>query len=142
MGKIHSRIRQETERALISEAQTESETLKGCTIRLTPEYIQLIDLLADYLNETRQTFLSALIYDAVDEALAAYASVFKDPTDVIKATRKQCGFPFGYFEFCQDEGLDPDDPDTAKEYQEFQLSQFEARMDSVDWSKPVEGGDK
>ena len=142
MGKIYDRIKNETQRALIIESQAETETLKGCTVRLTPEYIQLIDLLADGLDETRQTFLSALIYDAVDEALTAYASVFKDPSDVIKATRKQCGFPFGYFEFCLEAGLDPDEPDSRKEYEFYQLSQYEAQQDAITWTNPVDGGEQ
>jgi hypothetical protein len=134
MGKIHDRIKNETEQALVREWAASTDTLKGCTVRLAPEYIQLIDKLSEYLGETRQTFLSALIYDAADEALTAYASVFKDPSNVVRDTRKACGFPYGFFEFCIDGGLDPSDPDSRREYDFSQLAEHESRVEEIEWA--------
>ena len=91
---IYEKIRNETEHAIAREAdKMEAPDLKGCTVRLRPEYIDLIDKLAEALDETRQSFLSSLIYDAVEEALEGHASVFNDPESVIALMRKECGLP-------------------------------------------------
>lgn len=123
MSTIYERIKNETELALMKDAVVEPSNLKGCSIRLLPEYIQLIDKLAENLGDSRQIFLSALIYDAVDEALNAYASVFDSPTTVYHDMRAACGFVYGtgtkteFFDFCRLNNLDPDDSDSMDRFQ-------------------------
>jgi hypothetical protein len=120
MSSIYERIKNETEKALMKEA--EPVNLKGCTIRLLPEYIQLVDKLAEQLGESRQTFLSSLIYDAVEEALNAYASVFDEPSKVYTETKESCGFVYGdltktqFFDFCSLNNLDPSDSSSMDEF--------------------------
>lgn len=121
MSTLYERIKNETEKALMRDS--EPVNLKGCTVRLLPEYIQLIDKLAEQLDENRQAFLSALIYDAVDEALNAYASVFKDPSKVYHEFRESCGFVYGtatktqFADFCILNNLDPNDPSSMSDFE-------------------------
>lgn len=121
MSTLFERIRNETQKSLIQDS--EPANLKGCTVRLLPEYIALIDKLAEQLDESRQTFLSALIYDAVDEALSAYASVFNEPQKVCQEFRDSCGFIYGettqtqFFDFCSLNNLDPEDPSSMDNYE-------------------------
>ncbi len=121
MSILYERIKNETEKSLVRDS--EPANLKGCTVRLLPEYILLIDKLAEQLDGSRQTFLSALIYDAVDEALNAYASVFKEPSKVYQEFRESCGFIYGsatksqFADFCIMNNLDPDDPASMNEFE-------------------------
>lgn len=121
MSSLYERIKNETEKALMRDS--EPANLKGCTVRLLPEYIQLIDKLAEQLGESRQTFLSSLIYDAVEEALNAYASVFEFPSQVYSEMRASCGFVYGdatksqFIDFCRLNNLDPSDPEAMHSFE-------------------------
>lgn len=124
MANLYERIKNETENALMRNTEVEPSNLKGCTVRLLPECIQLIDKLAEQLGESRQIFLSGLIYDAVDEALNAYASVFEEPSKVYSEMRTSCGYIYGdatqtqFFDFCRLNHLDPDDSDSVSKFRE------------------------
>lgn len=120
MSHLYERIKNEAERAIMRDA--EPTNLKGCTVRLIPEYIQLIDKLAEQLGESRQTFLSALIYDAVEEALNAYASVFDDSSKVYSEMKDSCGFVYGtgrsqFLDFCSLNNYDPADPESMSNFE-------------------------
>lgn len=123
MSGLYERIKDKAERTLKSNSEVETTNLKGGTIRLLPEYFQLIDKLAEQFGESRQVFLSGLIYDAVDEALAAYASVFEDSSKVVDDFRKSCGFVYGdatytqFIDFCHLNNLHPDDSDSMSSFQ-------------------------
>lgn len=133
MSILYERIRNETQQSLIRDS--EPANLKGCTVRLLPEYIALIDKLAEQLDESRQTFLNALICDAVDEALSAYASVFTDPAEVHRQFRESCGFVYGtatqtqFADFCSMNALDPRDPSS--------MSDFEMVVDHMEENKQM-----
>jgi len=83
----------------------------------------LIDKLAEQLGESRQTFLSSLIYDAAEEALSAYASVFEMPSRVYNEMRSSCGFVYQdytetqFLDFCQLNNYDPADPEAMNNFQ-------------------------
>lgn len=93
MHTIYDKIREQTFRSIKAEAEGEPlpET-KAVTLRLRPEYVSLLDSLAESLGMTRQALLSDLVYDAVDEALEAHASVFDDPKAVITQMLSDAGF--------------------------------------------------
>lgn len=120
MSNLYERIKNETERAIMRDA--EPTNLKGCTVRLIPECIQLIDKLAEQLGDSRQVFLSALIYDAVEEALRAYASVFDDHNKVYNDMKASCGFLWydatktQFLDFCNLNNYDPTDPESLDNF--------------------------
>lgn len=124
MSELYERIKSKAELTLKRSSEVENTNLKGGTIRLLPEYFQLIDKLAEQFGESRQVFLSGLIYDAVDEALNAYASVFEDSSKVTDEIRKSCGFIYGnatqtqFIDFCHLNHLHPDDSDSMFRFQE------------------------
>jgi len=93
MHTIYDKIREQTFRSIKTEAEGEPlpET-KAVTLRLRSEYVALLDNLAESLSMTRQALLSDLVYDAVNEALEAYASVFDDPNAVITQMLSDAGF--------------------------------------------------
>lgn len=121
---LFEKMKRKTQKTLAGEAESNSPVLKGCSVRLLPEYINLIDALADKLDENRQAFLSSLIYDAVDEALDGYASVFEKPAEVKADILSECGFVYGkstisqFTEFCQLNHLDPDDSNAMNVYRD------------------------
>jgi len=123
MSGLYERIKNKTEQTLKRSSEVETTNLKSGTVRLLPEYFQLIDKLAEQFGESRQVFLSGLIYDAVDEALNAYASVFEDPSKVVDDFQKSCGFVYGdatytqFIDFCSLNNLHPDDPDSMSSFQ-------------------------
>ena len=67
--------------------------------------------------------MSSLIYDAVEEALNAYASVFDEPTKVYTEMKESCGFVYGdstksqFLDFCHLNNLDPVDPKSIDDFQ-------------------------
>ena len=54
MSTLYERIKNEAEKAIMRDS--EPTNVKGCTVRLVPEYIQLIDKLAERLGDSRQAF--------------------------------------------------------------------------------------
>lgn len=122
MTEIYERIKNETMNALMKDAEVDTSSLKACTVRMRPEYVQLAEKLAEELNQTRQELMAGLLYDALDEALNAYASVFSEPKKVYKDMRDSCGFFYGnitdsqFYEFCKLNGCDPSDPSSSDEF--------------------------
>jgi hypothetical protein len=121
---IYEKIRRETEQSLVKDAQGMSfSTLKTLSVRLIPEYVTLIDKLSENLDQTRQVFLAGLVYEAVDEAVNAYASVFENPSEVSAELLKSCGFIYGnysqtqFLDYCKLNGYDPHDQQSLSDFQ-------------------------
>lgn len=97
MHTIYDKIREQTFRSIKTEAEGEPlPDTKAVTVRLRPEYVTLLDNLAESLSMTRQALLSDLIYDAVHEALEAHASVFDDPIAVASKMLSEAGVYASY----------------------------------------------
>ena len=84
MGRLYNRIKNAKTVILknLDKSEREGSETKACTVRLHPSYLQAIDKLADGLNLSRQQFMADLIYDAVEEAINAYAAAYDDPKKV------------------------------------------------------------
>ncbi len=123
MTEIYERIKNETMKALMKDAEIDTSSLKACTVRMQPEYVLLADKLAEELNQTRQELMAGLLYDALNEALNAYASVFSEPDKVYREIRDSCGFFYGnatdsqFADFCRLNSLDPADPDSRERFE-------------------------
>lgn len=77
--KVYEMIQQEARYAIEREAKFNgSPDLKAVTIRISPEYIELADKLAEGLDKNRQAFLAPVLQAAILEALEAYSSTFGD----------------------------------------------------------------
>lgn len=90
---IYELIRNETGHALAREANnTVSPDLKPVTVRLSPEYVALIDEVAENTDMSRQALLSTIVVAGIEEAVDGYASVFSNPSEVKADIMKKCGF--------------------------------------------------
>ena len=141
---IYDRIRKETEQSLVKDAQGMSfSTLKTLSVRLVPEYVTLIDKLAENLDQTRQVFLAGLVYEAVDEAVNAYTSVFENPSEVRSELLKTCGFIYGnysetqFLDYCKLNGFHPDDPKALSDFQ-MVIDHIEDQQEQA-WGLPPSG---
>lgn len=90
---IFELVRSETEHALVRETDNAaSPDLKPVTVRLTPEYVALIDEIAENTNMSRQALLFAIVTSGIEEAVEGYASVFSNPSEAKTDIMKKCGF--------------------------------------------------
>lgn len=90
---IFELIRHETEHALVREANNAgSPDLKPVTVRLSPEYVALIDEVAENTNMSRQALLSTIVMAGIEEAVDGYSSVFSNPSEAKTDIMKKCGF--------------------------------------------------
>ncbi len=90
---IYELIRNETGHALAREANnTGSPDLKPVTVRLSPEYVALIDEVAENTDMSRQALLSTIVMAGIEEAVDGYASVFSNPSEAKADIMKKCGF--------------------------------------------------
>lgn len=90
---IFELIRNETGHALAREANNSSSPdLKPVTVRLSPEYVALIDEIAENTNMSRQALLSTIVMSGIEEAVDGYSSVFTNPSEAKADIMKKCGF--------------------------------------------------